>query len=311
MTTHNPDNILYIKLGEEGKYEKECIEKNNTIKIGYREINHELCISKKWDDVLNEVQDKYNTSPGKTTGHRNQIRRFYEEPKTTMWITFYSNKLWYCYADKDITFNIDGTKERKAINGWKDSDVNGKKLFLQELSGRLTKVQGFQGTICDVKEKEYLIRKINAKQSQALEDVEKSLGKLKMDLTKLIHMLTWKDFEEFTELIFKAAGWARVGITGKTNKNIDIEMIAPVINERAIVQIKSESSLKTFIEYKSIFQGMNEYDRYFYVVHTPEADLKHYISSDVEDSVDIYDDKRLAELCINAGLIEWLISVVG
>jgi len=38
---------------------------------------------------------------------------------------------------------------------------------MKNLSGRLTKVRGFRGTICDIKEKEYLLNKINNLQSIA------------------------------------------------------------------------------------------------------------------------------------------------
>jgi hypothetical protein len=306
---HNPKDIFFIKLGMGGQYETECIEKNNTIKLGYDEISHDLCIKGEWDTVLSEIQNKYKTWPSATTSHRNQVRRFYEEPEETLWITFYKNKLWHCYAKREIILNPDGTKERKTLNGWSDSDTNGKQLFIQALSGRLTKVQGFRGTICDIKEKIYLLHKINGTQSPELIAVEESVFSLKKALTTLLRSLNWKDFETLVDLIFRAAGWSRIGVAGKTVKTIDLELISPVTNERALVQIKSESNLQTFIEYKDKFKDMAEYEKYFFIVHTPSADLRNYIESETETEVLIYDDKKLVDLCINAGLIEWLVSV--
>lgn len=306
----NPKNILFIKLGEKGSYEKECIEQNSSIKLGYREIDHSLCINGQWDDVNNEIQTKHpETVQTAITSHKNQIRKFYEEPSSTMWITFYNSKLWYCYADSNVTYNSDGTKERKTLSNWSDKDSHGKVLFIQFLSGRLTKVQGFRGTICDVKEKDYLLHKINNTQSKELNKVETDLQSLKVSLEALIKKLNHKDFEVFIDLIFRSAGWSRFGHLGNTIKTIDIELLAPVTNERAVIQIKSQSNLAVFNEYKSRFLNMNEYDKYFFVTHTPSIELQTYIDSGDETEIQLYDSKKLSELCINSGLIEWLVNV--
>lgn len=305
---HQPTNILFIKLGLQGSYEKECIEEKNTLKIGYEAIEHNLCINKEWDRVWDQIQDKYKTVDSPTTSHKNQIQKFYEEPDTTMWITFYKNKLWYCYASSNIVLNADGTKERLTLSGWKDCDVNGKQLFIQDLSGRLTKVQGFRGTICDIKEKEYVLHKINATQSNELIAIEKSISELKTNLIKVIINLHFKDFELLIDLIFRASGWSRLGAVGKQIKDIDIELMAPVTNERAIIQVKSESNLATFKDYKNKFLGMSDYNKYFFIVHSPTDDLESYIRSGLEDEIIIYDADKLAGLCINAGLIEWLVT---
>lgn len=309
--THSPKNIQFIKLGMGGQYESECIEKNGTIKLGYNEISHDHCIAGQWDAVLDEIQDKYKTWPSATTSHRNQVKKFYKEPKDTLWITFYNNKLWHCYAASQIILNPDGSKERKTLNGWSDTDINGKQLFIQALSGRLTKVQGFRGTICDVKEKAYLLHKLNGTQSKELVAVEESLFSLKKALITLLRALNWKDFETLVDLIFRTAGWSRIGVAGKAVKTIDLELTSPVTNEWALVQIKSESNLQTFFDYKEKFKDMREYDKYFFIVHTPLPDLKKYIESENEDLVLIYDDEKLVNLCINAGLIEWLVSVAA
>lgn len=302
-------NINFIKLGDKGKFEKECIEINGTIKLGYSVINHQLCLDGKWDEVSDSVENEYKTNRSATTSHKNQIKKFYEEPETTMWITFYNNSLWYCFAKESIKLNSDGTKVRITVDGWKNVDINGKQLFIQELSGRLTKVQGFRGTICDVKEKEYLLNKINGRQSKEEIAVEKSLADLKKNLKLIIKKLNWKDFENFIDLIFRSAGWSRIGIAGKTAKTIDLELLAPVTSERAIVQIKSQSSLITFNDYKTKFMNMNEYDKYFFIVHTPNKDLRDYIDSKLEKDIIIYDDEKLSELCINGGLISLLLDL--
>lgn len=74
-------------------------------------------------------------------------------------------------------------------------------------------------------------------------DVENALGALKSKLTLLIQNLQWKDFETLIDLIFRQAGWQKVGQTGKTQKTLDLELLAPVTGETAIVQIKAQSDL--------------------------------------------------------------------
>ncbi len=39
-------NILFIKLGLGGEWEKDCIETDGTIRLGFNEASHELCLNK-------------------------------------------------------------------------------------------------------------------------------------------------------------------------------------------------------------------------------------------------------------------------
>ncbi|TGN17488.1 restriction endonuclease [Leptospira idonii] len=307
-----PGNILFIKLGNSGSFEKESIEINSSIKLGYEAIDFIKCKNGQWEDVLVEIKEKYKTEKSSTTSHRNQIRKFFEEPKTTMWVTFYQSKLWYCYADEEILLNPDGTKERKTIKGWKDIDLHNNTLFIQNLSGRLTKVQGFRGTICDIKEKEYLLNKINGLQSAEHKSVELNLAELRKSLISLIKKLNPNDFENFVDLLFRSSGWSRIGVLGKTTKNIDIELISPITNERAIVQVKAQSNLSIYKDYLERLDGFEQdYEKVFFVTHSPTQDLEKYIKESTLENFIFYDANKLSELSVNAGLIEWLINVAN
>ncbi|QWA10353.1 hypothetical protein GTU79_24520 [Sodalis ligni] len=50
MEKNKPAEVKYIKLGQCGEWEAECIE-SGFIKFGYHETPHELCLSEKWDEV--------------------------------------------------------------------------------------------------------------------------------------------------------------------------------------------------------------------------------------------------------------------
>ena len=143
---------------------------------------------------------------------------------------------------------------------WSSEDVNGNPLYIENLSGKLTKVQGFRGTICTVKEFDYLINKINGSKLPIVQNAETSLFNLKTNLKPLVQLLSWKDFELLVDLIFTSSGWQRISSVGKTEKTIDIELMLPVNNKKAFVQIKSQSNYNEFVDYKNSFNNMNQYD---------------------------------------------------
>lgn len=299
------NKVLFIKLGQGGKFEKECIENNHTLRLGYREVDHKLCLTGQWDKVHDYFTTEENSKTFVATSHSNQIKQFYEEDENTLWITFYANKLWWCFSKPEITLLADKTKTRPVIGKWSDKDVYENVLLAGNISGKLLKTQGFRGTICSVPEEKYVLAKINCEQMKEVVEVEQAMFDLKTKLTFLIQNLQWKDFETLVDLIFRQAGWQRVGDTGKTQKTLDLELFAPVTGERAIVQIKTQSDLQQFLSYQEQFATMNDYDKFFYVVHTAKNNLSTYEN---ETETKLYLVDKVAELTVSAGLVEWVIK---
>lgn len=302
------NRVMFIKLGRKGEYEQDCI-KRGIMKLEYGEIDDALCQVGDWDGVRKEVMKHYGSGMQATSMHANQIQRFYEETQDTLWLTFSEGVLHYGFAEPTVRRNDDGTSERTLVGGWKSTDKDGDKLFIQSLSGNLTKVQGYRGTICEVHDKDYLLRRINNEQSEELKNIEQAISSLKQNLGIVIKSLPSKDFETFVDLIFRSAGWSRVGMLGKTIKDIDIELLAPVTNERAIVQVKSSSNLSTFNDYLVRFTKLGDYDRRFFVTHSPDDDLTNYIKHESDPMIDFWDADKLSELAIKGGLVDWLIDV--
>ena len=230
---------------------------------------------------------------------------FYEENDQTLWITFYANKLWWCFSKPNITLNADKTKTRPVIGKWSDRDIKGKLLSADTISGKLLKTQGFRGTICSVPEEKYALAKINGEQMNEVVEVEFALNILKEKLSELIKHLQWKDFETLIDLIFRQAGWQRVGATGKTQKTLDLDLFAPVTGESAMVQIKSQSDFKEFDYYQTEFAKMTTHHKFFYVVHSPKNDLLTYQN---DTNTKLYFIDKVTELTIAAGLVEWVIK---
>jgi len=298
---------LFIKLGAGGEFVEECMEKN-ILKIGYNDADHDLCLQGKWQKIKDYFVNKRSFQNGVATFHVNQIKYFYEEGEGVLWITFHNNKLYWCFSENKIFLQKDKTKIRKVIGKWSCRDLKGKILFLDNISGRLSKVQGFRGTICSISDNDYLIKKIKGEQLIEIKEVEESFRKLKDKLILLIKKLNPKDFEILVDLIFRSGGWQRVGVVGKTQKSIDLVIFHPITGESAIVQIKCQTNLAEFNKYKKIFSGMTDYDRFFYVAHTPQGDLEKYIN-DV-DNLNLYFSDKIAELAINSSLFDWILKKI-
>lgn len=301
------NKVLFIKLGKNGQFEKECIEKENTLRIDYNTVDHNLCINGQWEKVHDYFVEIEKLKVSVATTHTNQIKQFYEEDERTLWITFYANKLWWCFSKAEIKFlPKDKTKIRPVNGKWSDKDINGNVLLLSNISGKLLKTHGFRGTICSVREGKYTLARINGEQKKEVVEVEQAMSVLKSKLASLIQHIEPKDFEILVDLIFRQAGWQRVSDIGKTQKTLDLELFSPVTGERAIVQIKTKSSLDEFEKYQNEFASMkNDYNKFFYVVHTAEGKLKTYKN---ESETKLYLVDKVAELAISAGLVDWIIK---
>jgi hypothetical protein len=303
----NLNSIYYIKLGRKGVWEEECILHDQTIKLGFHNPLHEECLAGEWEKV-HRYWMKQGQSKREASKTKNQIKKFYEGDENALWITFFRRKLYWGFAERDIVKLPDGARIRYIKGGWKSEDTKGEPLTVENLSGKLTKVQGFQGTICDVKEAEYLIKRLNHQKIDIVKKAERTLAILLKDVEALIKHLMWQDFELLVDLIFSRAGWQRVSALGKTQKSIDLVMMSPVTENRAFVQVKSKASKSVFDDYVNQYQAMDQFDEMYFVVHTKSGDF-----DDWQDTPDIklWDVEKLSKLVIDSGLISWLIKKVS
>jgi hypothetical protein len=300
-----PSKVRYIKLGQGGEWEEECIEQEHTLRIKFLEADHALCLAGKWKAISKHYQN-HGMAEGPANGFANQIREFYEDDGSALWLTFYKRLLWWCFSKPAVRLMKDKTKTKEAVGGWKCKDIDGSLLSVDNLSGKLLRVQGFRGTICQVKEAEYVLRKINGEELPETKQAREALAGLCESLEQLIQHLHWKDFEILVDLIFRQAGWQRLGVLGKTEKALDLELLSPVLGLRAFVQIKSSSDVEEFREYCEAFDQMPQFQQMFYVVHTPNDALSRAKPTDDRIKLILLDD--VAKLTVSGGLVEWLIE---
>jgi hypothetical protein len=294
-----PSRAPYIKLGRSGSWEKECLE-NGILRFGYKETPFDAAVSGDWKTVHKHWLATRD-DPGVATRDVNQIRYYFEAGEDTLWITFYDGRLWWCFAKAGVKQHQDGKGSyRDTVSGWHDTDIKGGKLSFEKLSGNLLKVQGFQGTICDVREFEYLQRKVNGLLLPEVEEAVKAENQMVQKIVPLMRLLTWQDFELLVDLVFTNSGWRRVGQVGKTQKTVDIELMLPTTGERAFVQIKSSAGKRDLDEYRARLQNSGAYDRMFFVWHS--GDVREVM----ENNIALIGPDRLARMVFDAGLTTWL-----
>jgi hypothetical protein len=303
----NPKNAYYIKLGRNGVWEKDCLEVSQTLKLGYREISHELCLQGRWDEVQQELLEKRDTV-GAATKDKNQIRAFYESDEQVLWVTFFGDRLYWCFSNSEIILLSDKNKSRSVIGQWSSSDLAGKPLQKSQLSGVLLRMQNFRRSICQVKELKYLVEKINGVVHPEIESALQVKADFERKIETLIRKLTWKDFELLVDLLFRQAGWQRMATLGKEEKTIDLDLYSPITDERFLVQVKSSANLSKLRSFKEGISDFQDYDRAYFLVHTPSNDL---IQNKIQDDVEVWLPSDIARRVVMFGLAEWVISKVS
>ena len=303
----NPKNAYYVKLGRNGEWEKDCLEVSQTIKIGYREVPDKFCRQGNWDEVQ-KVMQNIRDDTGTATRDKNQVRTFYEASEQDLWITFFGDRLYWCFSKPDVSVLPDKSKSRPVIGKWSSSDISGKPLPKTQLSGALLRVQGFRGTICKVKELKYLVEKINGVVHPEIESALLAKADFESKIESLIRKLTWKDFELLVDLLFRQAGWQRMATLGKTEKTIDLDLYSPITDEKILVQVKSSANLAKLQNFKEGISDFQDYDRAYFLVHTPSNDL---IQSKIQDDVEVWLPSDIARRVVMFGLAEWIINKVS
>jgi hypothetical protein len=305
--TIRPRRVRYIKLGKGGRWERECLEKR-IIRFGFDSASAErfpLCRAGRWDELTQSYRAE-GKSKGVATKETNETRLFFEDDGTTLWITFVGERLWWGFlTPSPPEQHSDGAGVwRSVAGGWRSDDLAGEPLTKDRLSGALTKLASYRATSCRVDVADYAVRRINGLKIPEVEQAVAALEDTKRAVLALLRLLGPRDFETLVDLVFSTSGWRRQGIVGKTQKTLDLDLILPSTDERAFVQVKSKTTSAELADYVRRLDDLGPYDRMFYVFHSGKATTD-------DERVTVVGPEKLAELVLDAGLVNWLIRKVS
>lgn len=306
--TISPKRVRYIKLGEKGKWEKECIAKG-IIRFGFGSANKErysLCLRGRWK-ALKQSFAAEGKDKGTATRFTKETELFFQDDGSTLWITFVGERLYWGFLKPGQPVRHsdgNGVYRKIASGGWKSIDLNGEELTKARLSGALTKLAAYRGTSCRVDVANYVIRRVNGQKTPEVEHALRVLTEMHSSILELLKLLEPRDFETLVDLVFSTSGWRRQGIVGKTQKALDLDLSLPSTRERAFVQIKSKTTSAELARYVAQLDDVGPYDRMFYVYHSGEARTE-------DTRVIVIGPRELAELVFDAGLTNWLIRKVS
>jgi hypothetical protein len=296
------NTAYYIKLGQNGQWEVSSISENK-LRIGWPNQSLNDINNRNWPIIEKQLLQEI---PHKITAKRdfNSLKTIRNSTENDIWITFYSSKLWWCRICVNEVFEDSISKYRKVKDCWHDHDTAGKKLLINNLPGRIAKIQGYRATQCKVKETTELSRLLNNEPSPEYSEVNEAKSILISKVESGLKRLHWKDFETLVDLIFRQSGWRRLTTLGKSMKFVDLELEDPITGDLYQVQVKSQSTLHEFKEYSKQF-NKKEYRKLYFVVHSPDISLTQF-DWQKKDNVELLLPKRISEMVIDLGLINWL-----
>jgi len=267
------DKAFFIKLGGQGKWEQSSIEENK-LRIGWAQQSLLDINAKNWETLSHQIGEEMNDK-GAATRDFNALKNIVLSTPEDIWVTFYSSHLWWCRVD-DKEIQMDSESKYKTLSKeWSCEDVDSNPMMISNISGKLSKTQGFRGTVCKINEFAYLKRLINNQPSDEFLDIKSNKNKLIKSVSEGIKLLHWSDFETLIDILFSSAGWHRMSAVGKTQKFIDMEYREPITGKFYQVQVKSSSGINEFLEYSNNFNN-ERYEKLYFIVHSPQQNLKNH-----------------------------------
>ena len=236
----------------------------------------------------------------------NQVRDFFELPETTLWCTIEDGDVWWCFAEAEVINLYDGDDEAEQLNGarmrrvidrWRNTDITGKRLRLDSMTTKITKVASFQETIAKPGGAADLLRRIRGIQSDTHTLTANTLDALVIAVDDLLDQLHQDDFELLVELIFSSSGWKRISAVGGIQKPWDLAMTLPTTGEHCFVHVKSQTNAKTFAALVEALDNAQGYSRMFFVYHTPATAF----ANEDADRVTVWHRYEIARQSVRAG----------
>ena len=305
-------NALYIKLGEGGCWEKDSIE-NGKIRIGWKNVDIEYIRKGNWEKIKEIHESVVDRNSSVSSRDYNALKNIIEANDETVFITFFSNKMYWCIAKNGSIKEDEVSKYLETKVKWSDKSISDRRQFaIDNISGRLSKYRGYRGTVCAIGNKlnefTYLYQIINNIETNEYKNLFEAKESLKKALVPAIKNLIPYDFEILVDLLFRNFGWKRISVLGETMKFFDIVLQEPLNKTLHGIQIKSKSNFNEYESYRKEFleNYQNGITSFFFVVHTPDKKLKNYVEDN--DNIYIWTIEIIADFAIDSGLVNWIMD---
>jgi len=300
------ERCLFIRLGKCGEGTAQCIIAGE-LRLDYPQVSHEFCLDGRWTQVDAQIAADSKDREA-SARHTNQIRAFYEASAATLWITFHADCMWWSFAAPGVSQRANGIKVRTTIDGWHQCDVNDQPLAASRLSGSLLAVQAYRGTICAV-DPSYVLHKINCIDPPRVAAADHALVALIDSLQPIVERLHARDLEVLVDLIFRNAGWQRVGVLAETETDIDLALESAVTGERIAVEVKAHATIEDYREYAARYVSMVGFDRFYFVTHSLiDAEVAQSAGASSPAAIRFWGSRSIAQRAAHSGLAQWLVD---
>jgi hypothetical protein len=301
------ERCLFIRLGKCGDRTAQSIVAGE-LRLDYPQVSHEFCLAGRWTQVESQIAAG-SKDRAASAQHTNQIRAFYEASATTLWITFHADCMWWCFAAPGVSQRANGSKVRSTVDGWHQTDVNGQPLAASRLSGGLVAVQAYRGTICAV-EPGSVLQEVNCIAPPRVAAADHALAALVAALQPIVERLHPRDLEVLVDLIFRNAGWQRVGVLAERETDIDLALESAVTGERIAVEVKADAGIEDYREYEVRYLSMVGFDRFYFVTRSPiDAEVANEsVAANRPARVIFWGSRSIAQRAAHSGLAQWLVD---
>lgn len=306
MEQISANKVRYIKLGAGGMWEQSCKAEGKLrmdLSTGHP-LTMKWAVAGEWDKIAKDWRE-HGCTPSVATRYTNEIREYFEDDGTTLWVTFINDSLHYAFLEPGTPTPLpDESSFRRVKGGWKNVDLRENKVLAKaSLSGTYTNLASFRGTSCWVQSPQRLIDRINGNAPPAVMRVLKAQEELVEAGSALLKMLGPKPMEILADMLFTAAGWRRTGAIGGATKDKDLHLEHPLTNELVVVQVKCSARQSELDQFVEMFNSTQHYSRAFFLYHSGAARLRT-----PDEQVYLLDAEEITKQVIELGFMRWLIE---
>jgi hypothetical protein len=297
---------MYIKNGRGGEWWP-IAKKQNQIHAGWKRLPPESIVGSGIPEIKKLYWRLYpkKTNKGRTAD-LNALLALLDRPSQHVWITIQDGYLWWCTVhDRARSTKRDDTSRGHfwldCKRRWSNRSLKGKLLSTEDLPGIVTKVGGFQGTVCKPKAWNEVLRIIQDQADPKALKAQRARSAYADAMQGLIQDLNPYDFEHVIDLILNRSGWERLSKRGGIQEGIDLDVENKAIGEHAFVQVKSEAGQAVLQKYCDRFQkNRQRYKRMIFAVHSPLGELR----PPPNPAIQVWTSDKIAELVVRLGLGE-------